>query len=64
MLQKENGLTLRDIERDTGIGKSNIRFWIHSDAMPASKNLIKLCEYFNVSADWLLGLSNFRKVKR
>lgn len=63
-LQTEKKVTMADIERETGIRRSNIRDWINYGMMPNTKTLIKLCKYFDISADWLLGLSNFRRIKK
>ena len=64
ILQREKMLTQREMANKSGVKKSNITNWMCGKSMPNSENLIKLCKYFDVSADWLLGLSNFRKVKR
>lgn len=40
------------------IGVSDVAYggWERGDAEPSFTNLVKLCRYFNVSADWILGL--------
>ena len=63
-LQEESGMSHWQMERAIGLSKSSISAWIRGDIMPNSKSLILLCDYFDVSADWLLGRSDFRKVKR
>ena len=61
ILIKERGLTARQIEKDCGVNHS---YWKDNEAIPNGRTIIKLCEYFDTSADWLLGLSNFRRIKR
>lgn len=63
-LQEERNVTGRQIADATGIQHSGITSYLRGDSMPNARALIKLCKYFDVSADWLLGLSNFRKRKR
>ena len=59
----ESFKTNTQIAKESGVNKSNLATWLTSDTMPNSKSLILLCRYFNVSADWLLGLNNFRQIK-
>lgn len=63
ILIDESGKTYRKIASESGVTKSSLATWLTTDAMPNSKSLILLCRYFNVSADWLLGLNNFRQIK-
>lgn len=64
-LKKESGKNFHELERDgIGISKSMLAYWCRTDVLPNSKSIIQLCRYFDVSADWLLGISNFRKIKR
>ena len=63
-LQEECGKTFHQIERESGVSKTSLAYWCRTDAMPNSNSLIQLVKYFDVSADWLLGISNFRKIKK
>lgn len=56
--------TMKQICAEAGIKQSSMKTWMTTDAMPNSKNLILLCKYFGVSADWLLGMSDIRRIKR
>lgn len=60
----ESGETQRQIAKEVGVAKATVNLWCRGEQMPNSKALIKLCERFDVSADWLLGLSNFRRLKK
>ena len=63
-LKDEKQVTNIQIAKATGIHKSTIAQYLHGESMPISKHLISLCRYFDVSADWLLGLHNFRRLKK
>ncbi len=63
-LQEESGMPHWKIAELIGTSKSAVSQWIRGETIPNASNLILICKYFDVSADWALGLSNFRKVKR
>ena len=50
----KSGYSLRDVEKNTGIGSSNFYYYIRGDVAPTIINLAILCKFFNVSADYLL----------
>ncbi len=54
----QNGITLRDIERATGVKKESISKYQNNKAEPGLNSIVALAKYFNVSADYLLGLSD------
>lgn len=62
-LMSERNMTARSLSSATKIPHGTITQWTRGETMPNSKSLIKLCVFFKISADWLLGLSNFRRVK-
>ena len=41
---------------DTGIGYSTMLAYIKGDRNPTMQNVVALCKYLDVSADWLMGL--------
>ncbi len=49
-----------DLAKITNTSKKTISFWINGKAFPDSKNLLAICEYFNVSEDYLLGKSKYK----
>lgn len=57
-LMIENGTTLRDIANDTGISRAALNNYANDKAEIGINNVVKLAKYFNVSADYLLGLSD------
>jgi transcriptional regulator with XRE-family HTH domain len=54
LLQKK-GITAYKLSKDTGIPQSLISVWKKSEQKPASDNLQKLADYFEVTTDYLLG---------
>lgn len=63
-VKKEKQVSNIDIAAGTGIHKTTIASYIRGESLPIAKHLIALCRYFDISADWLLGLHNFRRLKK
>ena len=57
-LCKENKIAIAKLEKEVGLSNSSISKWTNS--VPSSTNLKKVADYFNVSADYLLGVSKDR----
>ena len=51
----EQELTGKEFAKITGIKESCISFYIQGKSMPTVTSLIKIADYFNCSADFLLG---------
>lgn len=60
MLIESRGLTLRDFCADVGIPASTVSRYLNEDREPKFSNVIKIAEYFNVSIDWLVGVTGKR----
>lgn len=58
MLKNDHDLTYRDIERRTGINHNQVAEWTKGKSVANGWGIFRLSEYFGVSADWLLGLSD------
>lgn len=54
-LLQDNSLSAYKISRDTGISEALISYWKSGKQLPRYDSLNLLCDYFNVSADYLLG---------
>lgn len=54
----ESGLGVYQFAHSLDIDYETLRKWIKGIRGPVTKNLIKLCREYNVSADWLLGLKD------
>ncbi len=48
--------TQQDMAKMLGISSVGYGGWERGDAEPSISNLVKLCQFFDVSADWLIGL--------
>jgi len=57
-LKKERNLLQKDIAKDIGLSLRAYQHYEYGEKEPTLSNIIKLCNYFNVSADYLLGLSD------
>lgn len=57
LLQSRN-ITAYKLSKDTGISQALISNWKKGTKIPASDNLLKIADYFNVSIDYLLGKEN------
>lgn len=56
-LCEREGITISKLEHQLGFSGSTIKKW-ESTASPTAERLVKTANYFNVSADYLLGLSD------
>lgn len=56
MLLSEKGLTWKEVSETLSIGKNQFTYWQEKNNLPDGKTLKKIAEYFNVSADYLLGI--------
>ena len=57
-LRLERKILQKDIASDCGIALRSFKYYESGERKPDSDIIIKLCRYFNVSADYLLGLSD------
>lgn len=59
-LCKENGISMRRLERDNGFGNGLVSKWTHSS--PSVSYLQKVAHYFGVSINYLLGEKEVQSV--
>lgn len=59
-LRKENGLTQSDLGRILNLGKTTISMYENGNSTPNDEIKLKICDYFNISLDYLLGKSSTR----
>jgi transcriptional regulator with XRE-family HTH domain len=62
-LRLERNLTQQQVADRLELGKSSISAYEKNIKYPSIDVLIRLCEYFNTSADYLIGLSNSMDLK-
>ncbi|GAA6394905.1 hypothetical protein I4100191B2_23870 [Clostridiales bacterium] len=60
LLRKEHGSNNTDFAEFLKMSRQTVGFYLNGDRVPDALNLIKIAEKCNVSADWLLGLTNTR----
>lgn len=57
-LRMEKGLSIFQLAKETNLSKSSISYWENCERIPNALAIIALCKFFNVSADYLLGLED------
>lgn len=60
LLRKEHGSNNTDFAEFLKMSRQTVGFYLNGDRVPDALNLIKIAEKCNVSADWLLGLSDVK----
>ncbi|NSW92617.1 MAG: helix-turn-helix transcriptional regulator [Firmicutes bacterium] len=63
MLRIENNLTQEEFGKLFGIVKSTVSLYESGKSTPDIQTQKKICEYFNISLDWLHGRTNIRNEK-
>lgn len=63
VLRQSQNLTLQQLGEKLGATKATIGNLENCNKQPSMTMVIKIAEYFNVSVDYLLGLSNDRNRK-
>ena len=57
-IRKDHGDTQQTLARKLNVVKFTVSSWEQGKSEPSHDMLIKICELYNVSSDYLLGLSN------
>ena len=57
-LKAQRSLLQKNIAKDTGLALRTYQYYETGERKPDSDTIVNLCRYFNVSADYLLGLSD------
>jgi len=58
-LRREKGVTQDEVAKELGITKSCYSNYEQGLREPSYAILVKICKYFDVSSDYLLGLSDY-----
>jgi len=64
VLLQKNNISAYKLSADTGISEGLISDWKKKGKVPASGNLIKIADYFDVSIDYLVGRTDKPEVNR
>lgn len=59
-LRKERNISIRQISKATNICEKTLRSWERGKTKPRVRHLVILVKFFNVKADYLLGLKDNR----
>lgn len=57
-MRLEKGLTQKQLANEIGNAQSAIVYWEANKQEPTISALKKICKYFDVSADYLIGLED------
>lgn len=60
-IMQDNGTTQQELSSVLGVSRQAIGYYCDGTSSPDFENLIKIANYFNVSTDYLLGISKDRK---
>lgn len=58
-LRIERGLTQAQLANETGLSRSAIGFWENGERIPLASVIITLAKYFQVTTDYLLGVTDY-----
>lgn len=58
-LRLAKGLTLKDMASSIGLTLMAYAHYEYGDRQPSVETIVKLCDFFEVSADYLLGRSDY-----
>jgi len=59
-LRIENGLTQEEFGRIFGVSKYSVSLYENNKNLPSDDVKKKIAQHFNISIDWLMGISNAR----
>lgn len=57
MLREKNNLTQAELSKKLGITRSGVNAWEMGISVPSTQYIVELSKLFNVSTDYLLGLT-------
>lgn len=60
LLRKEKNLTIKEVAKVFEVTNKTLRSWEKGKTSPELKKYLKICSFFQVSLDYLLGLSENR----
>ena len=60
LLMAQNNILWKDLASEFNIAINSLSYWAKNDKVPSGETLIKMAQKFNVSTDYLLGLTDDR----
>jgi len=57
-LRAKKGISQRDIAKEIGISQNSYCLWEQGKTQPDLEKLIKLCQFFDVTVDYIVGYSD------
>lgn len=61
MIQLKGGMTIQEFAEKLGLSRATVGFYLAGERIPDALGVKTIAERCNVSADWLLGLSEKRE---
>ena len=58
-LRSEKNLSRIQLANEVGFSETSIRRWENEQRIPNIEEVVKIAKFFNVSTDYLLGLSDY-----
>lgn len=59
-LLKEENISARRLAKELGIpSNSMVYYWLQGKTTPNAEYIIAICDYFNISSDYLLGIKDY-----
>ena len=63
-IRKQNKSTQKQVAIAVEVTERNYQDWEYGNIKPGFEAIIKLCKYFDISADYLLGLTDNPEVNK
>ncbi len=58
ILREKAGITQSELAKQLGVTRSGVNAWEMGVSMPSTQYIVQLAQFFNVSTDYLLGVSH------
>lgn len=56
-------LTQKQLADELGVTKQTVSNWENDNILPSIETLMRICQFFNVSTDYVLGLDNKKYIE-
>lgn len=63
-MRKERGLTIDEVAKELGLARSTYAGYEIETRKPPIENIIRFAEFYNTSADYILGLTDNRQSRK